>query len=85
MDNYPSEDVNVSLLVDTSTPVIDPKYTNYSLSVYPESNITITSGSQSAVVEALLIDTADGNKPVSGEDVLVTFFDLTQGTYSCFS
>ena len=75
---------NVDLFLYFITKTADPKYTTYNLKVFPESNITITTASQSVVVEAYLEDNAT-NKPVSGEDVIIDFFDSSKGTMSSFN
>ena len=83
MDNNQQKDVNITLLVDT-TVVSDPKYDNYVLSVYPESNVSITANSQESVLEVYLEDNTT-NLPVANEGVVIEFFDVSKGSMNAFS
>ena len=83
MDNNNAKDVNVTLLVEHSSS-IDPIYQDYNLSVYPDTNVSITANGQSSVIEVYLENNAT-NLPVSGEDVVVEFFDISKGSMNAFS
>ena len=83
MDNNQQKDVNITLLVDT-TVVSDPKYDNYVLSVYPESNVSITANLQESVLEVYLEDNTT-NLPVANEGVVIEFFDVSKGSMNAFS
>ena len=71
-------------IVFDNTIASDLKYANYVLKAYPENNVTITTNSQSQVLEVYLEDNVT-KLPVSGETVIVEFFDASQGVMSAFS
>ncbi len=75
---------NVDLSLNFLANVTDPKYATYkTIKVYPDTNVTITKAGQSRVIEGYLEDTS--GLPVSGENVLVKFFDSSKGTLNSFS
>ena len=83
MDRDVNKTVSIGLNFDT-TVVPDPKYTTYkTLKAYPDTNVTITKAGQSAVIEGYLED--NKGLPVSGENVIVKFFDVSKGTLNSFS
>ena len=62
----------------------DAKYKNYELTVLPENNFTVVSGSQIQTIDLYLEDNST-DKPVSGELVNLEFFNGKEGSVNLFS
>ena len=73
-----STGVDVNLSLDFNTNATPSKYKNYVLKAYPENNVTVIRNSQSKVLEVYLEDNST-NIPVSGELVIIEFFDSSKG------
>ena len=75
---------NVDLNLNFEVEVLDPKYNNYVLNLFPENNISITENAQEVVLEVYLEDNSTA-LPVANESIIIDFFDISQGSMNSFS
>ncbi|MEA1982522.1 MAG: hypothetical protein U9N39_03165, partial [Campylobacterota bacterium] len=72
-----TKDINFNALI------VDPKYKDYELSIFPQNSVTLTEASQSTVIEVYLENRVT-SLPVSGEGVTIDFFENAKGTMNAY-
>lgn len=86
IENVSDRNVSSTFTVNTTT-TVDPKYSNYVLTLYPttpEGNISIVQASQIATIDAYLEDSST-QLAVANETIVIDYIDPKYGSLNSFS